>query len=160
MRTVRRSHAFRAQFRAVNPTSATVKPLVLEANYAAVREIGRWLDHIIASEGGHRFANRRGEIELAVHELAVNIIDHAFTNETRPNGSLELSADIIDDTLLVRSFDTGVVVEELPDAPNVDTPQVRGYGLVIIRQLAASVHYQRSLSANRWTLSFDAHPAT
>lgn len=131
-------------------------PLRLETSYAAMREIGEWLDSILATPLGQRFADRRGEIELAVHELAVNIVDHAFTVETRPAGSFELSAEIIDDQMFVRSFDAGNPVIDLPAAPQAGQPQVRGYGLMIVEQLAASVNYQRSARANRWTLLFNA----
>lgn len=143
----------------MTPASSAPLPLKLDTSYAAMREIGDWLDQVVASTPGRRFADKRGEIELAVHELAVNIVDHAFTIETRPNGSLELSAEIVGDTLLVRSFDSGNPVIVLPDAPDPDSPQVRGYGLMIVEQLATSVHYQRSLRSNRWTVAFEAaHP--
>jgi len=144
----------------MSQTSSTPALLTLDASYASVRDIGRWLDQIIVTPVGAAFASRRGEIELAVHELAVNIVDHAFTTETRANATLELAAEIIDDTLFVRTFDSGLPVERLPGPPPPDQPQVRGYGLMIIEQLATSVHYQRSRSANRWTLSFEARPTS
>lgn len=139
----------------MNPTSFQPS-LHLEANYAAMREIGEWLDHLLQTPLGQRFATRRGEIELAIHELAVNIVDHAFTAETRSGAVFELHAEIIEDQLFVRSFDTGAPVQDLPAAPDPSEPQVRGYGLMIVEQLATSVHYARSSSANRWTIAFDA----
>ncbi len=121
--------------------------LLLESNHLALRTIGPWLSERLAPLPDEVAAPVRGQIELAVHELANNSIDHAKSS------GLELSADIDGDELVVVMTDSGLPFEADQVSPPTE-PQVRGYGLMIIEQIATAIDYRRQDDQNRWTLRF------
>ncbi len=116
--------------------------LTVDATYEAVRALGPWLREFLD-------ADEVGSIELAVHEVATNAIDHAEASTVqfdlcRSGGQVVVS--VADDGR--PAHPTDVEVNE------PDTPQVRGYGLMIVEQLAESVSYRRDGARNVWTLTF------
>jgi len=80
----------------------------------------------------------------------MNVVDHAGL----PTGS-SMELDGLVDAGLVHieihdegaAFDSGGVPEPVPGIP-----QVRGYGLMIVRQLVDVVDYRRRDGCNTWTL--------
>ena len=129
--------------------------LTLNADYEAMRAIGPWLQDQVTAVGAAHLADRVSEFELAVHELAVNIVDHAFDDATRPSATFAITMHCNDDQALVVNFvDHGVAYDEA-DRPEIgDEPTIRGYGLFIVEQLATSIEYVRQDDANHWTLVF------
>jgi len=124
----------------------------LQANHEAARQIGPWLVEALAELKAPR-ATRTGELELALHELAINIVDHAYNETTRPTASYTIELSIEDSELLACFCDRGQPFVD--DRPAGDgEPTVGGYGLIIVEQLAASVRYERAGDQNRWTLVF------
>jgi serine/threonine-protein kinase RsbW len=91
-------------------------------------------------------------VQLAVHETCTNIIDHAYAGgEGRIRAAMALHeaprrlvVELVDSG---RPFDIERVAE-----PNLDEPQVRGYGLFLIRKLVDEVVYVPMPSCNRWYL--------
>jgi len=125
--------------------------LHLEATYLDLRKIGPWLSSILNDydEG------LLGSIELGVHELATNSVDHAHS----PDESLTLRAAIEGELLVVELIDRGVAFEaETVVSPNPDEPQVRGYGLMILEQLASELTYARHDEQNNWRATFPLEP--
>ncbi len=100
-------------------------------------------------------------IQLAVHEICMNIIEHAYadqpggrialtlTLEPRPNTSTRRLIVEIHDTGK-HSFDPAVVA-----APNLDVPQVGGYGLFLVQQLMDEMQYEPQPNDHRWRLVKD-----
>lgn len=133
----------------------TTALLTLDADYEAMRAIGPWLSEQVPAIGATHLAERVGEFELAVHELAVNIVDHAFDDTTRPSATFDITMFCNDDNdLVVRFVDRGIAYSEADKPVIGDEPTIRGYGLFIVEQLAASIDYARSGDANHWTLVF------
>ncbi len=132
--------------------------LRLDATYLALREIGPWLRCLFDANGWG--PDGIGPIELAIHELATNSVDHA----NPADGVLNLSAETNDDSLVVLLTDRGREFDESSvTAPDANQPQVRGYGLMIIEQVATSVSYSREDDTNCWTAQFPIpiqHPST
>lgn len=126
--------------------------LRLAASYEELRSIGPWLTECLQATD---LAARVGEIELAVHEVAVNIVDHAYDDTSRPSGTVEINAVTTGNSLVVQLVDHGRAFEAWPAAPDLSEPQVRGYGLMIAQQLASSIDHARVDDKNRWTLSFE-----
>ncbi|KAG1648126.1 hypothetical protein GQR58_030083 [Nymphon striatum] len=119
-----------------------------------MRQIGPWLTEQLDAIGGGHLAERVGEFELAVHELAVNIVDHAYDEATHPNASLDIAMHCDGPDLVIEFTDTGIAYDD-GDRPVVgDEPTVRGYGLFIVEQLAKSINYERKQTVNHWTLVF------
>lgn len=119
--------------------------LTLEATHLALREIGPWLASIVHDDAD------LGGIELAVHELATNSVDHASSSD----GHLTLTAELHDRELRVELTDAGAPFhQDQVVRPDADEPQVRGYGLMIIEQLADDLTYERVGESNVWTALF------
>lgn len=98
-------------------------------------------------------------IQLAVHEVSMNIIEHAYAD--LPGGRIALTltiepcADRSARRLIVEladtgphSFDPAAIV-----APNLDEPQVGGYGLFLARQLLDEVYYEARANEHYWRLT-------
>lgn len=93
-------------------------------------------------------------IQLAVHEVACNIVDHAYGGDMDERIGIALSVAsgprrfeaVLTDR--GRAFDPAVLAQ-----PNLDEPQEHGYGLFIARQLMDEVVYKRGNDENRWHLS-------
>ena len=128
--------------------------LQIAADYESVRAIGPWLDQVLILLV--READRAAmkiRLELAVHEVCINIVDHAYDGQ---GGWILLSANRIGSQFHVQVTDFGQAydAEHAPRAtPGV--VQVRGFGLGIVEQLVDSLTYERIDRLNRWTLSID-----
>ncbi len=147
-------------------TATPVEPLTVDADFESIRELETWLLAAAAALGFDSAHDTMAAIHLAVHEVATNCVDHATTD----GDHLMLKADrrLIPDTdqgvgqpaLVIEVCDNGqnAFAAATVAAPAPDTPQVRGYGLMIAEQVASSVTYKRQPVeeqwCNRWTLVF------
>jgi len=91
-------------------------------------------------------------IKLAVHEIANNVIEHAYGHE---EGIIEVillfdshthcfTAEVSDQGA---AFDPSQVI-----TPNLEEPQESGYGLFLAKQLMDEVTYTRRPDGNQWRL--------
>jgi anti-sigma regulatory factor (Ser/Thr protein kinase) len=138
--------------------SNNVCDLCIDADFLSVREIADWLpNQLQALLGTQVTAELAGSIELCIHELAINIVEHAYG---AAGGRIEfrVSLDLQHDASRVRfdvtdsgsgfEFDGGN--ETAPEVPSI-----RGYGLLIVKQLSSDIQYRRSGDSNHWTIHFD-----
>jgi serine/threonine-protein kinase RsbW len=92
-------------------------------------------------------------VQLAIQEACTNIVRHAY--EADSGGRILTTIALIDDPLriTVRLVDTGqwFDMDSVPE-PDLDNPQVHGYGLFLIHQLMDEVSYQRDGESNVWRL--------
>jgi len=124
--------------------------LQISADHESLRQIGPWLRDLFES---NEPPTRLAAIELAVHELANNSVDHAKSDDRLVRLSAEI--DLEDLTLTVTVSDRGIAVDpEAIPTPEEHTPQVRGYGMMIIGQVADELTYERIGSENIWTAAF------
>lgn len=92
------------------------------------------------------------ELRLALHEACSNIVDHAYHGQ---EGRIELAFHLIPQPLAIaidiidhgQSFD----IDHIPQ-PNLEQPQVRGYGIYLMRQLLDEVVYETHPEYNHWRL--------
>ena len=123
--------------------------LEVEPTFLAVRALGPWLAEVLEPLGVERATAAHGGVELAIHELATNIVDHAQSTFIRFKASVDgdqLNVSIIDDG---HAFDTEKIV-----IPAADQPQVRGYGFMIIEALSLRLDYERQTDRNVWETAF------
>jgi anti-sigma regulatory factor (Ser/Thr protein kinase) len=107
----------------------------------------------------HGFSPERvNKIELAVEEVLVNIINHAY-KDCGLNGDIEIVCELVDDarTLVINIVDTGIPFDILstsePDTnADLDQHQIGGLGIFLIKQLMDEVRYVRELDRNKLTL--------
>lgn len=124
--------------------------LTLDATYLGLRDIADWLDRVFAA-AGWADTSSRGSIELAIHEIAANVVDHSAPAD----GVIQLRALCEDQALSVSLTDSGTAFEaDEYVTPNAEKPQVRGYGLMIVEQVADQLSYDRKDDRNVWSAKF------
>ena len=110
------------------------------------------LDGFIAQLTEGRDARLRTQLTLAVHELCMNIVQHAYEGET---GSIQVDAEtdaqriqfVIQDTASIAYEESPVVAPDPLSLPE------HGWGMVILERVMDSVDYQRAEHGNRWHLT-------
>ncbi len=123
------------------------------AELLTLREIGPWLNTVLSgllSEVTAR--SEASKIELAVHEICVNIVEHAYHHTPGPI-SLEIGESECFINVTITDNGEGFDPAEISE-PDPANPSIRGYGLMITRQLTSSLRYGQSSAGNRWDLSF------
>ena len=130
--------------------------LTVHADLLSIRDIGPWLrevaDGAVPADALESFAMK---CELAVQELAVNIVTHGYDDEPGPDEHIELTGTVADGAMSVVITDRAKPYR--PDdqaAPAADEPQVHGYGLMIVRQLTRRFDHVRVDDVNTTTLEF------
>jgi serine/threonine-protein kinase RsbW len=92
------------------------------------------------------------ELELALQEACVNSVRHAL--QEKPGQHLSLGIEFEPERIVISLEDHGIAFDrESVVSPNLDEPQVHGYGLFLIEQLVDSLSYQRDGETNRWVLT-------
>lgn len=129
--------------------------LDLPATHKYLNVLGAGVTEMLARvEGLDDSAMVAYNVQLAIHEICVNIVNHAYdgTGHGRIGITLgwepearRLTVDL-DDT--GRSFDIATV----PD-PDLEQVQVHGYGLFLVREFMDTVEYRAGPGGNRWHLS-------
>jgi len=91
------------------------------------------------------------DIVLAVQELCINIVDHAY--QGRLDGRISLDFTLSHDTFVAEFSDDGAPFDPTSvTAPDLESGQVRGYGLFLMMELLDDVTYSSSDGRNHWRL--------
>lgn len=128
--------------------------LKADATYQDVRKIDQALVDLLVGAGDIDETTIHS-IELAVHEVATNIVDHAYPEDQA--GGIEASLTVsgrLRRKLTVELSDTGTPFDAAAVNPvNLDLPQEGGYGLFLAQALMDEVHYERKAGRNIWRLT-------
>ncbi len=128
--------------------------LKADATYQDVRTIDQALVDLLVGAGDIDETTIHS-IELAVHEVATNIVDHAYPEDQA--GSIEASLTLsgrLQRRLTIELSDTGTPFDATAVNPvNLDLPQEGGYGLFLAQALMDEVHYERKAGRNIWRLT-------
>lgn len=119
--------------------------LTIAAEHLELRKLRPWLENRAA----HLDAPFIGAVELCVHELATNVIDHSGA----PELSLHMLIQASFITVELRDRGAPLATTSLSDLE--PHPRVRGYGMVIAEELADDVTYERIEPFNVWRARFD-----
>ena len=123
----------------------TLKPVVSE-----VTRLNDWLEEAF-SRGGTRASIAAG-LKLCLNEIVANLISYAFKDTPDPQISIEV--DLHADVANAEVHDNGTYFD-LRDWPepskptNVLTAPIGGYGILLIRDRASSIMYERVDGMNR-----------
>ncbi|MGI8857703.1 MAG: ATP-binding protein [Thermomicrobiales bacterium] len=91
------------------------------------------------------------QLQLAVSELATNIIVHAYRD--RELGSVDVTGEGGDGVVTLEFWDTGkAYVRKPPVLPELERLAEGGYGSFIIQQCVDVVTYERDGERNHWRL--------
>ncbi len=134
-------------------TSYTVQ-LKIPASYQYLNVIGACIAAMLEKEDS--LSNRETlayNIELAVHEICTNIVEHAYAGL---GGNIILGLRVVENPyrFIIEITDTGQSFE-LSDVakPNLEEPQIRGYGLFLVYELMDEVIYKPETANNLWQLT-------
>lgn len=91
--------------------------------------------------------------QLALHEVCVNIIDHAYKDIPKGQIGITLTLDMDTACFVAEVSDTGRAFDpsQIPQ-PDLNEPQVRGYGLFLVYSLMDEVIYTPHPEGNHWRL--------
>lgn len=122
----------------------------IPATLAALPELGGHTKAFVMACGRGDRESTAASLELAVHEIAVNIVRHAY--EGRP-GWIHARFLLDHDDLVVTLSDGGRSFSPA-DAVDPDLHQASegGYGLFLVRQLVDRLSYTRAGGRNQWQL--------
>ncbi len=91
-------------------------------------------------------------IQLAVHEGCTNIVDHAYVDDGGRIG-VNLMLGWNPPQIIIELHDTGRSFDPTTiQDPDLDDPQVRGYGLYLMRQIMDEVVYESRPEDNCWRM--------
>lgn len=124
--------------------------LTLAPTTAEMRRIGPWLEEVLAGLPGTEGVAVRSRLELAVHEICMNVVEHGGLAAGQ---AMALSATVDDRVVTVRLAEPGgpVSLGDVP-VPVPGVPQEGGYGIMIVRQLVDRLDLERRGELNHWTL--------
>ncbi|HNP85709.1 MAG TPA: ATP-binding protein [Kouleothrix sp.] len=92
-------------------------------------------------------------IQLAAHEACANIVDHAYDGYDDQRIEIVLTMEVPSKRFIIDLYDSGHSFDlASTTTPNFEVPQIRGYGLYIIRSLMDDVSYHPEPGSNHWCL--------
>lgn len=127
--------------------------LTIPAELSNLYELGEKIRNLVASvpnlaEPDITLYN----IELAVQEIAVNIVKHSYAHS---GGQICVSARLggtpLQITIEIEDTDIPFNPDDIPE-PRLGELQEHGFGLFLVRQLMDRVEYDSSQERNCWTL--------
>jgi serine/threonine-protein kinase RsbW len=124
-------------------------------DHAELQGLSAWLRRFVEHVGAG--AATTASLELCVHEVVTNVIDHAFLDDDLHEIVVRLEDHETEIVAIVE--DDGAPFDPLTVPPRakprtLDEATVRGYGLPILRALAGRLAYERTADRNRFTLAF------
>lgn len=116
-----------------------------------------WIDDIVAAL--ELSANTTYALQLCLEEAVVNVISYGF----KPDSEHDVRIAVWRDGELVRAeiTDDGMpfdpLAQTLPETPSdLQSAQIGGLGIKLMRSFASNIAYQRVGSSNRLTLTIAA----
>ena len=92
-------------------------------------------------------------LQLAVHEACVNIIDHAYAGDPQGQIGIRISVAPEPRCVIVELHDTGRSFDPTTvPPPDLTAAQVHGYGLFLMYELLDEVLYTTAFGHNHWRL--------
>lgn len=130
-----------------------MKTLELAADLLSLRGIGPWVADRLNEAGDPEAATQQQKMELALQEICVNVVEHAYGGPSEAR--IRLYWTVEDDSFQVQVLDDGVGFDP-SDRPDVDleNPTVGGYGLFLVEALCSEYRYERVDASNQWTMRF------
>ncbi|MEN6374336.1 MAG: ATP-binding protein [Smithella sp.] len=132
-------------------SSSVTLPGKIDSLYALI-------SFVISYAGEHGFAGEKiSAIELALEEVLVNIIKHAY-KECGIDGAIEIRCRKNDaGSLIIEIMDYGMPfdifsVSEPDISADIDERQIGGLGIFFVKKLMDDVHYRRENDRNILTL--------
>ena len=125
--------------------------LEIPADLRSLRVIGPWIRSVLEYSGEAEVDAAIQRLELAIQEVCVNIVEHAYGGEGNERLTVDYSLQGENHSFIVR--DNGRCFDPAT-RPEVDLahPTEGGYGLFIADSLCDGFDYTRCENENQWTL--------
>lgn len=127
--------------------------LVIPASHTFLQVIGACISGLLDNGAPLPEKERVSyNIELAVHEACSNIIEHAYAGLP---GRIRLLFTLLEEPhkIVIELFDNGRSFDFLAaPVPDLNEPQIRGYGLFLIQELMDKVEYCAKSDGNHWRM--------
>lgn len=126
-----------------------LKPVIPEIN-----RLNAWLDAAIDKSGVQHSLGV--DLKLCLNEVVINLISYAFATTSEPFIDIEIVLD--DDVAKARVRDNGAYFDirawPTPTTPeDIVDAQIGGYGILLIRDRARSIDYERHDDVNCLTIT-------
>ena len=91
-------------------------------------------------------------MQLAAHEICVNIVTHAYAED--PDNHIDIKFILDSRNIRIEMRDTGQPFnpDSVPE-PDLEEVQIHGYGLFLARELMDTVNYHSYPDHNLWILT-------
>jgi anti-sigma regulatory factor (Ser/Thr protein kinase) len=124
--------------------------LALQPTVSEVVRLNAWLDAAFAQ--GATSASIAADLKLCLNEVVANLIGYAFAETTDPH--ISVAIDLEADIARAEVIDNGVCFDlrawPAPGKPeDIMSAPVGGYGILLIRDRASSIEYERIDGTNR-----------
>jgi serine/threonine-protein kinase RsbW len=132
----------------------SVVQLDVPATFGEVRKIDASLVELLQA-AGNIDEGLIYNMELAVHEICSNIVEHAYEGQSggRIHAVISLSGSTSRE-LQIELSDAGQAFDPATVTPiDLDLPHEGGYGLFLAQALMDDVHYERRSGRNVWRLN-------
>lgn len=135
-------------------SAAETVHLLIPATYGDVRTVGEAIAALL-QRGGYDDETTSQLVQLAVHEICTNIVDHAYAGQSGCTIDVTLTLELGPPRqFVVELRDSGQAFDPQSIGPvDLSEPREGGYGLFLARELMDAVHYQRLASQNLWRLT-------
>jgi sigma-B regulation protein RsbU (phosphoserine phosphatase) len=127
---------------------AETHSLILPATYAALDGLKPFIAALVDAAAEKTLS----QIVLAVHELCINIVEHAYAGT---EGEIRIEAVRSSDRIQFTIHDTGSQAYTSPtfvEPPDPESLPESGWGIYIVHQVMDRVEYRRLSSGNEWYL--------
>lgn len=128
---------------------------------AKIEHLPQWMQFIADCAQEHGLPSKRiREIELALEEVLVNVCQYAYPED---DGEVEVACRVdAQQRFIIDIVDRGIpfdplAVEEPNLTEDLDSRQVGGLGLLLVRRLMDDVSYRREDDQNIMKLMVDPH---
>lgn len=124
--------------------------LDIPADLRHLQLVGACVQAVIGGDGPDHV--RRHEIEIAIHEICVNIVVHGHADREPGQIAIEITND--ERELVAQITDAGAPFDAATVAPpDLGSDQVHGYGMFMAHELMDEVTYTRAGDRNHWRLT-------
>ncbi|TFH71230.1 ATP-binding protein [Cellulomonas sp. HD19AZ1] len=135
-----------------------IREIDLPVDHSALSVLEDWFTALFADAGWSSPGRVRTRIELATHEVCVNVVDHSGLTRC---DRLHVRGAVDDRGVTVHVSDGGAAPDRTRMAvePVPGVPQEGGYGLMIVRKLVDDFEHTREGAVNTWRLHVHRPPA-
>ncbi|MEN0000517.1 MAG: ATP-binding protein [Pseudomonadota bacterium] len=132
-------------------------PIRLEVDLAEITRLNLWLDD--HPDRPTLSQANFDDIKLCLNEIVANAISYGFPDGAQ-GGKIDVNLGVQEDRAVAIVTDNGIAFDPLaapvqPPITDIETAQVGGFGLMLVRKTASQLSYKREGNQNQLTMIFE-----